>query len=141
LLATGSHRVIYRPHPLAGTRQKDCAAANRRIITALKAANRADAGAGHVVDIDSDFGWQLAAADTCIADISAVAYDWLATGKPLVLTQPASPEARVDSVGAVTELPQLSAADSGRITVALGEAAEPAAATTRAQLAQYYFGD
>ena len=47
-------------------------------------------------------------------DISAVAYDWLATGKPLLVTRPAEPRAQLPESGLVRELPLLDAADAGR---------------------------
>ena len=98
LLATGRHRVVYRPHPRTGL----SVAAYRRPTgdrRAHRAANRADAGAGHVVDIQGPFGWQVDAPTSCVIDVSAVAYDWLATGKPLVITRPAEPRAVLPGSG------------------------------------------
>ena len=48
----------------------------------------AKGGDRHLIDREG-YGWQWDFADACITDISAVAYDWLATGKPLVITEPA----------------------------------------------------
>ena len=48
----------------------------------------AKAGDRHLVD-SGGYGWQWDFADACITDVSAVAYDWLATGKPLLITEPA----------------------------------------------------
>ena len=84
------HQVIYRPHPLAGTRDHEVAKADGEIREVIDSAN---AGGGqHFVD-QSSFGWQLEALDFMITDVSAVAYDWLATGKPLIVTQPEHPDA------------------------------------------------
>ena len=83
LLATGRHRVIYRPHPRSGVVNPEYGAANRRIIAALAAANAADPGAHHVFDDGPELGWQLAAADVAIVDISAMVYDRLAADRPL----------------------------------------------------------
>ena len=47
----------------------------------------ASAGDRHLID-EGEYGWQWRFADACVTDISAVAYDWLATGKPLVITEP-----------------------------------------------------
>ena len=93
LLATGRHRVIYRPHPRSGVVNPEYGAANRRIIAALAAANAADRGAHHVFDDGPELGWQLAAADVAIVDISAMVYDRLAADRPLMVTRPADPEA------------------------------------------------
>jgi CDP-glycerol glycerophosphotransferase (TagB/SpsB family) len=99
LLATGRHRVIYRPHPRSGVIDPEYRAANARIISAIAEANVADPSAHHVFDQGTELGWQLAAADVAITDISAMVYDRLATGKPLLVARPVSPEAEVDETG------------------------------------------
>lgn len=99
LLATGTHRVIYRPHPRSGVVDAAYRAANQSIVSALARANATDPSAHHVVDDGPDLGWQLVAADVAITDISAMVYDRLATGKPLVITRPVSVEAEIDETG------------------------------------------
>ena len=99
LLATGRHRVIYRPHPRSGVVDREYRAANQAIISAIAAANTADPGAQHVFDNGPTMGWQLAAADVAISDISAMIYDRLAVGKPLLVTRPSNPLAEVDEAG------------------------------------------
>ena len=83
LLADPSIRVIYRPHARTGYASREHRDADKTVRALL-----AKAGDRHLVDRDS-YGWQWDFADACITDISAVAYDWLATGKPLVITEPA----------------------------------------------------
>jgi CDP-Glycerol:Poly(glycerophosphate) glycerophosphotransferase len=83
LLTDPSVRVIYRPHPRTGYASAAHRAADKAIRALL-----AKGGDRHLVDRES-YGWQWDFADACISDISAVAYDWLATGKPLVITEPA----------------------------------------------------
>ena len=114
LVATGRHRVIYRPHPRTGIVLRDTAAAHTEIIKVLREANHADPTAGHVVDLEGGFGWQLDASDVAVMDISAVAYDWLATAKPLLVTRPAEPRAQLPESGLVREIELLDAADAGR---------------------------
>jgi len=97
LLADPTVRVIYRPHPRTGYASVAHRAADKTIRTLL-----ANGGDRHLIDRES-YGWQWDFADACITDISAVAYDWLATGKPLVITEPAPtayrpPSALVDSI-------------------------------------------
>lgn len=99
LLADPRYRVIYRPHPRSGVVDPAYGAANRRVIGAIRSANNADPSAQHVFDDGPDIGWQLAAADVAISDISAMVYDRLATGKPLLVTRPADPAAEVDESG------------------------------------------
>jgi len=99
LLATGTHRVIYRPHPRSGVIDADYRAANEQIINDIAAANAADPNAHHIFDDGPDLGWQLAAADVAITDVSAMVYDRLAVGKPLIVARPASALADVDETG------------------------------------------
>src|SRR5690606_36773966 len=93
VLASGRHRLIYRPHPRSGFVDDDYGAANRRITAAIAAANASDASAHHVYDDGPELGWQLSAADIAIVDISAMVYDRLAADKPLLITRPVDPEA------------------------------------------------
>ncbi len=99
LLATGRHRLIYRPHPRSGVTDPAYGAANQAIIAAIAKANASDPGAQHVFDTSSDLGWQLSAPDVAITDISAMIYDRLATGRPVIVTRPSSPAAEVDESG------------------------------------------
>lgn len=115
LLATGRHRVIYRPHPRSGVVDPEYGAANTRIIAALVAANEADPEAQHVFDDGPTLGWQLVAADVAITDISAMVYDRLATGKTLIVTRPESPEAEVDENGYLGACEWLQADDAADI--------------------------
>ncbi len=99
LLASPAHRLIYRPHPRSGVIDKEYGAANARIIAAIAAANQRDPAAHHVFDDSPGMGWQLSAPDVAITDISAMIYDRLATGKPIIVARPASPDAEVDEDG------------------------------------------
>jgi hypothetical protein len=140
LVATGRHRVVYRPHPRTGISKREAAAAHAEIVKVLRDANAADPTAGHVVDLEGGFGWQLAASDVAVMDISAVAYDWLATGKPLLITRPAEPRAQLPESGLVRELPLLDAADAGRAAEIL-DAAVGHTDDVHAALVRRYFGD
>jgi hypothetical protein len=91
VLASPAHRFVYRPHPRSGVIDQEYRAANERIIAAIAAANAADPTAHHVYDDGPQLGWQLADADVAITDISAMVYDRLAVGKPILVTRPASP--------------------------------------------------
>ena len=142
LLRTGRHRVIYRPHPRSGVVNAEYGAANRRIIAALAAANAADPAAQHVFDDGPDLGWQLSAADVAVVDISAMVYDRLAAGKPLLVTRPVNPEAQVDTGGYLSACEWLDAAD-GDAMVAQTERVldDPDAVARLEQWVARYFGD
>jgi hypothetical protein len=115
LLATGRHRLIYRPHPRSGVVDDAYGEANRRIAAALEHANALDSTAQHVYDTGPELGWQLAAADVAISDISAMVYDRLATGKPLIVTRPAQPEAEIDVTGYLGACEWLAVQDAGAV--------------------------
>ena len=115
LLASKGHRLIYRPHPRSGVVDPEYRAANAAIIAAIAAANAKDPTAQHVYDNGPTMGWQLASSDVAITDISAMIYDRLAVGRPLLVTRPASPLAEVDEVGYLGAAEWLLAADAGNI--------------------------
>ena len=124
-------RVIYRPHPWLGRISREHARADRELRGAL----RAD-GDRHLVDT-GPYGWQWRFADACIADVSAVAYDWLATRKPLVVTRPEA-EVYLPPSRLLESLTLLAAADAGSAAGLLLDSTPPA---ELAGLAELYFGD
>jgi hypothetical protein len=115
LLATGTHRVVYRPHPRSGVIQPAYARANQHIIAAIARANAEDPAAQHIYDDGNILGWQLASADVAITDISAMVYDRLATGRPILVTRPENPLAEIDSSGYLGDAEWLTAADAPAI--------------------------
>ena len=141
LLATGHHRVVYRPHPRTGIADSSYASAHKLVVDLIQKANASDPGAHHVVDIDSAFGWHLDAADACIADISAVALDWLPTGKPIVLTEPANLAAQGDPGGIASILVSVTTENAHDIASLLEHANNPDRLAKRVALVNRYFGD
>ena len=142
LLSSPQHRVIYRPHPRSGVLDPAYAAANRRIVAAIAAANRADPTAQHVHDTGAELGWQLAAADVAIVDVSAMVYDRLATGKPLLVTRPASAEAQIDTGGYLSDAEWLTVQDAPRVRSRIDQVSHDSAAGVRlGRWVAHYFGD
>jgi hypothetical protein len=135
LLADPSIRVIYRPHARTGYASRLHREADRAVRSLL-----AKAGDRHLVDRES-YGWQWDFADACITDISAVAYDWLATGKPLVITEPAPgayrpPSPLLDAVAL------LGASEAGEVVARIRALqGDPAAMEQLRGLTYHYFGD
>jgi len=142
LLATRRHRVIYRPHPRSGVVHDAYGAANQRIIAALAEANRSDRGAEHIFDDGPELGWQLAAADVAIVDISAMVYDRLAAGRPLLITRPADDAAVVDTHGYLSDCEWL---DAGAAPAVVDEIErvlrDPGAVERLTRWVTRYFGD
>jgi hypothetical protein len=142
LLATGRHRVIYRPHPRSGVVDADYAAANQQIVKMIAQANAADPRAQHVFDDGPRLGWQLAAADIAIVDISAMVYDRLASGKPLFVTRPANALAEIDSSGYLFEAEWLDADEAADIESRMDALEhDPEADARLAYWVERYFGD
>jgi hypothetical protein len=135
LVADPSVRVIYRPHPRTGYVSSRHRAADKAIRALL-----AKQGNRHLVD-RKGYGWQWDFADACITDISAVAYDWLATGKPLVITEPA-PSAYRPPSALLDTVPLLGAAEASEVLTKIRalQGNSDASAQLRG-LAYHYFGD
>ncbi|MPV50701.1 MULTISPECIES: CDP-glycerol glycerophosphotransferase family protein [unclassified Pseudactinotalea] len=128
-------RVIYRPHPLTGVRVPSYGEADARLRELL-------AGADHTVSEGRALMDDFAAADLLICDISAVANDWLVTGKPIVITRPAGDLTREAATRLLEVAPRLSAADAPRAgELAVREITEDPGRDERIALAEYYLGD
>lgn len=123
------YRVVYRPHPRAGYNSAAYAEADRAVREVL-----ASAGRRHLVDTGA-YGWQWAFADVCITDVSSVAYDWLATGKPLLVTTPTDPRATAPPSRLLEEAPRLAVGD----VTSLPDRLDPTGLDPA--LTRYYFGE
>jgi hypothetical protein len=135
LLADQSIRVIYRPHPRTRYTTREHRDADKAVRALL-----ARTGDRHLVDRDG-YGWQWDFADACITDVSAVAYDWLATGKPLVITEPA-PSAYRPISPLLDTLPLLGVAEAGEVLSKIRALqGDSAAGEQLRDLAYHYFGD
>ena len=142
LLDSGSHRVVYRPHPRSGVVDSEFGAANARIIEMIAAANQQDPTAQHVYDNSPTLGWQLSLPDVAICDISAMVYDRLATGKPLMVTKPLAPEASIDEGGYLSVCEWLDAESSADIVGEVARViADDQARERLGNWSTHYFGD
>jgi len=142
VLASPRHRLVYRPHPRSGVRDADYRAAHERIVAAIAAANAADREARHVFDDGRELGWQLADADVAITDISAMIYDRLAVGKPLLVTRPADPAAEIDEGGYLTAADWLTVEDAPVVLDRVDAALHDESHAERLRYwVTHYFGD
>ena len=141
LLSDPSIRVIYRPHPRSGVRERKHAVASREIKSSIERANLADPSARHIIDTSKEFGWLFGAADICICDISAVAADWLTTRKPLVVTQPADPCAKIDPAGLAGSLELLPASAASTVSDVVNRLVLEGTTEAQLSLVQHHFGD
>jgi hypothetical protein len=110
LVDSGEYQVTYRPHPLSGSRDGEIKSANEAIKKVIRQANKADGSSSHYID-ESPFGWHLQYHDLMISDISAIAYDWLSTGNPILLTKPVEKKAVVEDFPLVDRLYSITTSD------------------------------
>ncbi len=142
VLASNTHRLIYRPHPRSGVVDDEYGAANARIIAAIAAANAADPTAQHVFDDGPELGWQLSAADVAIVDISAMVYDRLAADRPLMITRPTDVRASIDTHGYLSACEWLYAERAADILAETQRVlSDPESVTRLQEWVRRYFGD
>lgn len=142
LLNSSRHRLIYRPHPRSGVLSAEYRQAHLEIVAAIEAANAQDPSAHHVYDDKPELGWQLAAADVAVTDISAMIYDRLATGKPILVARPVSPDAEIDDVGFLGAVDWVVAEQAAGILGLVDRAlTDPDAVAKLTEWSTRYFGD
>lgn len=139
LIKDGGFNIIFRPHPRSGINDSGYGAALDKIQARLTEAN-ADSAGTLFYDESPQWGWQWAMSDICVTDISAVAYDFLATGKPLLITKPLSAEASVDDSPALLRVPSLTSHSAANGPTVIRERLAQND-DSYADLVEHYFGD
>jgi hypothetical protein len=142
-LIEAGYQVVYRPHPLSGTRDLSISKADAQIRLLIKSTNAlSNTGFQHYVD-GSTFGWHLKKLDVMITDVSAVAYDWLVTGKPLLITKPEDRRAIIEEVALFQTLQALRMEELPHIENRIMLAAELASDNNGPlhKLRNYYYGN
>jgi hypothetical protein len=137
LLADPELHVVYRPHPRTGASDRNFANADARIRALV-----AGAPTRATLDTDPDPSRAFARSHVMIADVSAIATDWLAQSRALVSTVPAEARARVAAPARLyAETPRVDAETAGDAARIVRDAmADPAMPTTIGGLAEYYLG-
>lgn len=115
LLESRHFRVIYRPHPRIGANSAEYARADQRLRALVEQYRGSDPAGEHSVDLTSGWDARRERADLLISDISAVAGDWMSTGKPILVTVPASSEAFLDSDTVLQAVPGIGVDDAARV--------------------------
>ena len=142
ILRSPKHRLIYRPHPRSGVLDEAYAVANKRIKQAIKEANQEDPSAHHIMDEAGAITWQISQTDVAICDISAMIYDRLAVGKPVLVTRPLSIAAQVDEHGYLKACEWLTADRAANILKEIDRVLHDQATQSKlAFWAENYFGD
>jgi hypothetical protein len=142
VLASSAHRLVFRPHPRTGMNSPEHRAARDEIVALIASANAADPSAAHLFDEGAELGWQFVVADVQITDISAMIYDRLATGKPLVVTRPVAEEAEIDERGYLAAAEWLRAEEAPRVLEVVERVMhDDASRATLAHWSRHHFGD
>jgi hypothetical protein len=133
--------VIYRPHPLSAV-DPTVTPCDTRIRAMLRAAAVADPTAGHRVDVDGDFAASAAASDLLICDVSGAGVDYLPSGKPLIITEPADASGGPADTPLLRSVPRVSVDDAPAIVEIVREQLEvDPLRQKRLELVDYYLGD
>lgn len=122
----GTHRFVYRPHPLNGVIDPAYGEADAVLRSR---ADRVDTA----VPLEQSF----ADADLLITDVSAVTLNWLPSGKPVLVCRPrvpVPPSRLMDTLPLVDEGADVSALVTEHLN------SDPTAAARR-ELVEYYLGD
>lgn len=128
--------VVYRPHPLTGVRTAaygEADAALRRLLTER----------GQTVSDLADIADDFDRADALVCDVSAVASDWLATGRPLVVTRAQRGHGFYEAATDLLRLvPRLRAEDAeGAGELLMEQITQDPQRAERRTLTEYYLGD
>ena len=127
--------VIYRPHPLTGVRVPEVGEADAELRRML------EAGEG-VVSTDRPVLQDFAEADLILCDVSAIANEWLPTGKPLIITSPSDPRTRDAATALLETVPRLPEAECRRAgEIAREQIEHDPQRERRLELVEYYLGD
>ncbi len=142
LLASPGHRLVYRPHPRIGVTHPQACVADRELRALIEAAALGDPSAGHRVDVAPHFGPQMQEADVLICDVSAVALDFLPTGKPLIVTVPVQQAAVFDRSTFLRSVYELPVSQVDDLVLRLDAwCARDERAEERQNWISHYFGD
>ncbi|MCZ7424620.1 CDP-glycerol glycerophosphotransferase family protein [Micromonospora sp. WMMA1949] len=150
LLAAGDVRVIYKPHPLTGTRSPKARAVHERIVSRIKAAGAETDpssldGAAHLVVTGRTPGLFdcFNVTDLLVSDVSSVVSDFVQSERPYVVANPAGlPEDEFRRQFPTARAAYLLSADCGELAKILdvSRAADDAMAGARRELKEYLLG-
>ncbi|WP_431945010.1 CDP-glycerol glycerophosphotransferase family protein [Micromonospora marina] len=150
LLAAGDVRVIYKPHPLTGTRSPRARAVHERIVARIKAAGgETDPssldGAAHLVVTGRTPGLFdcFNVTDLLVSDVSSVVSDFVQSERPYVVANPAGlPEDEFRRQFPTARAAYLLAADCGELAKILDvtRAADDPMTGARRELKEYLLG-
>ena len=150
LLAAGDVRVIYKPHPLTGTRSKKAGAVHDRIVARIRAAGGdTDAtsldGTAHLVVTGRTPALFdcFNATDLLISDVSSVVSDFVQSERPYVVANPGDlPEDEFRREFPTARAAYLLSSDGGELEkiLAVTRAGDDPMTEARRELKEYLLG-
>ena len=132
-LLQAGYRVIFRPHPRTGVMRHDFEKAVEAVTEIV------DSDPRGFLDKSPDVSWQLDEADIAVVEMTSVAFDWLSSGKPLVMVQPHEPDAEVLEGGLMDRCPTVEPGREGAVVDTIAEAVARGGSVE--ELAKFYLGD
>ena len=142
LLDSGQVVVRYRPHPLAGVTDGAYGAADAAIRRLIEESAAAESGVGHRVEVAGTLEQAFAGADVLVCDVSAVAMDWLPSGKPFLVTEPSAPEVVTARTRMLDVVPRLTGAGVPELPDLVRRlVTDDPGRQDRLDLIEYYLGD
>lgn len=141
LLTAGTFTVVYRPHPRLGANLASFATADQKLRALVRQYEQSDPSGAHRVDVSTTWNVRHDPADLLISDISAVASDWMTTGKPIIVTVPVASEAILDATTVLSAAPSLAAADAGRAAELVTRELGGGDSAARRRWVEYTMGD
>ncbi|MDR1798752.1 MAG: CDP-glycerol glycerophosphotransferase family protein [Bifidobacteriaceae bacterium] len=142
LLDDPRFRLLYRPHPLTGTRLSRFGDLNQHLRGLVEDAAAALPQAGHRVSLGGPAMADLWQADLLVSDVGSLAIDYLVTGRPLAITVPTDPAAVVAPTKLLAVAPRLELDQLDSVGDYLGGLFDnQTVAAALAGVAEYYLGD
>lgn len=126
------YRVIFRPHPRTGVRDRTF----RKALDEVRAI--IDADPRGLMDFTSDVSWQFDVGDRALVEMSSVAFDWLSTRKPLVMIKPCQSDSMVLPGGLFERTPTIGKGSEDKLIELLSNQTD--SVETAARLCEYYLG-
>ncbi|MFI7069424.1 CDP-glycerol glycerophosphotransferase family protein [Micromonospora sediminicola] len=150
LLAAGNLRVVYKPHPLTGTRSAKARAVHERIVARIRAAGgQTDPtsldGTAHLVVTGRTPGLFdcFNATDLLVSDVSSVVSDFVQSERPYVVANPAGlPEDEFRRQFPTARAAYLLSVDCGELPkiLAVTRTGDDPMAEARRELKEYLLG-
>ena len=126
------YRVIFRPHPRTGVRDRNFKKALDEVCSII------DGDPRGFMDSTPDVSWQFDVADRALVEMSSVAFDWLATRKPLVMIQSCHSESMLMPGGLLERTPTIGKGTEDTLIELLSDRTD--SSETAAQLCEHYLG-